>query len=201
MPPQGTDQPMPSSLSGAVSNITTATETAVELPLDAPLPDVLELGDAEADVHMTIFTNHACAYCREFHRTIMPRLNDEFVREGLVHVTIVPFALNKYASSMRAALLQVCALRQGKGLEMNDLLFTHAPDTPAFRTQLNTFGFDGGALQTCTDSAEAKAAVDAQKTLAQSHNVTVVPSYMIDDTLFKGLPEYADLRGQIRESL
>lgn len=199
IPPQGNNQQASSSASGAASSV--ATGTGTEIPFDAPLPDTLELGDTEADVRMTIFTNHACAYCKDFQRSIMPRLMDEFVRDGSVHVTVVPFALNKYPSSDRAALLQVCAVQQGKGLEMNDVLFTHTIDSPAFRTQLTTFGIDEAALQACTASAEARSAVDAQKALAQSHNVTVVPTYVIDDTIFTGLPEYADLRGQIREAM
>jgi len=161
----------------------------------------MEIGAADAPVSLVLFTNHFCAYCRDFHEELMPRLMADYVTPGKVRVTVVPFLLQKYTESDPAALSFICGAAQGKGLAMHDLLFRERVNSPAFRTALTEIKVDGAQLQTCMESDGARSTVDALQSVAHSLNVSLVPAYFIDGTKFTGLPEYADMRGQIEEAL
>lgn len=161
----------------------------------------MEIGSADAPVSLVLFTNHFCAYCRDFHEELMPRLMTDYVTPGKVRVTVVPFLLQKYSESDQASLTFVCAAQQSKGQPMHDLLFRERMNSPAFRTALAEIKMDQAQLQTCMESDGARSTVDALQSIAQSLDVRLVPAYFINGTKFTGLPEYADLRGQIEEGL
>lgn len=183
------DEIIPSNTSGAVvAERVVATGT-------------VEIGAADAPVSLMLFTNHYCAYCRDFQEELMPRLTSDYVTPGKVKVTIVPFLLQKYAESDQASLTFVCAAQQGKGLPMHDLLFRERINSPAFNTAVTEMKIDKAQLQSCIDGDGARSTVDALQAVAHSLGVRLVPAYFIDGTKFTGLPEYADLRGQIEEGL
>lgn len=160
-----------------------------------------EVGAANAPVSLTLFTNAECGYCRDFHEDLLPRLMNDYVRTGRVRLAVSPFIVRKYAGSEATALAQICAARQGKGMAMQDLLFRERVDTPAYRTALAAMEVDQNELARCVDDASARAVMDARQAAAAALGVTLIPSYVIQDRLYTGLPDYPDLRGQIEEAL
>lgn len=160
-----------------------------------------EVGAADAPVSLLLFTNTDCAYCRDFHEDLFPRLMNDEVRERRLRISVAPFLVRKYADSERTALAQLCAAKQGKGMAMLDLLFRERIGTPAYRTGLTTMGIDQNLLAQCMDDPATRATMEAQQAVAASHGVRLIPSYVLNGTLYTGLPDYADLRGQVEEAL
>lgn len=151
---------------------------------------MLEIGHPQAPVAFTLFTHHSCAYCRTFDAMLTDRILTEFVERGRVRLTVVPVPLQKYPESTEQMLLLSCATKQGKGWAMHRALFDGQPS----EERLRAMEIDGDALETCTASS------DNDRLLPPS-TVTLVPSYAINDTLYTGLPEWPELRGQINEAL
>ena len=151
---------------------------------------LLEIGHPEAPVAFTLFTNHSCDYCRTFDRTLTHRLLTEFVENGSVRLTVVPVPLQKYPESARQAALLSCALQQSKGWPMHRALFDGEPTDE----HLSMMDMDTDALETCLTSV-------GSGSLLPASNVTLVPSYAINKTMYTGLPEWPELRGQINAAL
>lgn len=149
---------------------------------------MLEIGKADAPASLLVFTNHSCAYCRQFHRDQLPRLMAEYVAEGTLRITLVPFALQKYSDSERHAALALCAGKQGRGRAMHDALFGGADG-------------DAAGLETCMMDPATAADLKAQRSWAHAMGVELIPTFIIDGDRITGLPEYPDLRGLIDAAL
>lgn len=160
----------------------------------------LEIGDAAAPVSILLFTNHSCAYCKQF-QDYLPRLRDEFIAQGNVRISILPFALQKYPQSREAAGIFLCAAMMNQGPAVHDLLFRERIGSTAFTTALASLNVQQAELDACTKSEEIAKRIDAQQAVAQSLGVTLVPTYFINGEKYVGLPEYADLKMQIEEEL
>jgi len=162
---------------------------------------ILEIGNADAPVSLLIFTNHSCAYCRDFERTLMPSVISQYIRKDLVRVGIVPYVLQKYPASEQSALTLLCATEQGKGIAVHELLFRDDISPVQVRTELVSMGLDSARHQACMQSDGMKGTIAAQQSMAQSLGVTLVPTYFINGKKYVGFPEWADLRGQLQEAV
>ena len=161
---------------------------------------ILEFGKATAPVSMLLFMNHDSDYSRQFMQTLLPRLFNDFASKGKVQIGIVPVQLQKYPQSGATAVLMLCAATQGKGSAMNDLLFSQE-NSAAIQKLMGTLGLDLPRLQACLQSAKVQGWLKEEATLAQSFNITLVPTYTINSAVFTGLPEYADLKGQVQAAI
>lgn len=148
---------------------------------------ILEIGKADAPVSLLVFTNHSCEYCRRFHREQFPRLLAEYVAEGELRISLVPFPLQKYPQSERNAGIALCAAKQGKGRAAHDLLFAD--------------GMDAGPYEACLQDPQTAADLRSQRSWAKVLGIDLIPTFVLDGRRITGLPEYAELRGEIATAL
>ena len=146
------------------------------------------LGQPKAPVSMLLFTNYDCAYCKDFENNLMPRLQTDFIENGKLKVQIIPVMLQKYPDSDKNAHVLLCGIRMGSGADVHRMLFDGQRTFPALETCLNDTDF-------------LQRTMAAQYDVIRSLDVTVIPTYFINEQKFTGLPEYADLRGQITAAL
>lgn len=182
------------------SNMSSAAPLMTKVTEQFQSGGILLMGQKNAPVSMILFVNHASPYSQQFHTTLLPRLIEDFVSKNTLQIGIVPVALAKYPQSDSTASMLICATLQGKGQAMNDLLFSKA-NPATLQKQIADIGMVPATLQDCLKGTQVQTALAEEKALAASFNVTLVPSYVINDTLSVGLPEYADLRGQINAAL
>lgn len=149
---------------------------------------ILEIGKADAPVSLLVFTNHSCSYCRQFHREQFPRLLAEYVADGLVRVNIVPFQLQKYPQSAHQASLSLCAARQGQGRAAQDALYDPNAAEPA-------------GLQDCLRDPSIAEELKVQRAWARALGVELIPTFIINGQRVTGLPDYAELRGELDGAL
>lgn len=211
--PQNTTQEQPSTDSG-----TTASEALTLEPADITvaasssaehvtlqqrlLPDgLLSIGNPDARTVLTLATNHACAYCQEFHRTLMPLLLERYVRTGSVRLDILPLRLSAHPQSAADAALLYCAAKQERGMVAHDLLMTTDRTPDSVRQRLSDAGINVALFDACVQNAEMPALYEAAQQKATSLGLQRAPSYDINGTVYVGLPEYADVRGQVEEAL
>jgi protein-disulfide isomerase len=158
----------------------------------------LSTGKTNTSLTLLVFTNQSCAYCREFHDALLPRLKEDFVDKDLLRLDIAILSIAKYPSSGMETAALFCAMRQGKSWEMHEALFSLTNRTrkdivaAAKSLKLNVKEFDA-----CLDAPGAAAFVESQSSLAKTLNVTLVPTLFLNDEKLVGLPSYTDLRGWI----
>lgn len=163
---------------------------AMSAGTQASLSGALTIGDSEAPITFVLFTHHSCIYCKTFDNSFMDRLRTEYIDTGRMRLSIILVPLEKYSESGKQADLLSCAMKQGKGWEMHRALFDAIPSD----AQMAVMEIDTVAFASCMkESATAN-------TLSSS-TVSLVPSYSINGTMYTGLPEWSQLRGQINEAL
>lgn len=162
---------------------------------------LLEIGDPKAPVNMLLFTEHHCAYCKEFQDEQMPLLLQEFVAQGKLRIQIGILPLKKYLDSDLSAMGLLCASAQNKGLAMHAALFEKPANADSIMKTTEQLTMDTKAFAACLKSEDTKTMLTAMRSLAQTLDVTLVPTFFIDGEKSVGLPYYADLRGEIEKVL
>lgn len=178
---QANSQDVPGDMTGS-GTVASSSSSAAAIGERVLSGGILELGNAGAAVTMDLYVNHDSRYSRRFH-SFMPMLEREFVEKGALKIRIIPVSFDKYPESGRHANMLLCAARQGRGRAMHGLLM--------------------GGSQTLVPSGIDRAAFDAcvsQAAPTSPEDIAAVPTYVIDGTVFKGVPTEADLVGSIEQA-
>lgn len=163
---------------------------------------IFEIGEEDAPHLLTIFTNYSCDYCKEFMRSMVPRLESDFIASGKLRVRFVIVPLNKYPNSAIEASSLLCAAALDKGWAMHEkMLGSKLRDRKSLSALVKTIGLPAGQFTTCLDSKETKNLLAQQQEFIADRGVTLIPAFLLDDEQKTGLPPYPDLRGWINERL
>jgi protein-disulfide isomerase len=160
---------------------------------------VLEIGSDAARASMSVFLNPQSPYSREFQRSRMPSVVSQFVATGKLSVKAYVLPIDKYAGSAFAARAVSCAAAQGKGYPAFDLLVREGR-TDLTQADVDDLGIDATAYRSCIQTG-ARDPFAASAPAIERWDVTLVPTYVIDDRRFEGLPAEADLVGAITAAL
>ncbi len=183
--PEPFEDPLaPATLTGAVA-IAERTSSGV----------LLEIGNVRARTTMTVFLNVESPYAREFQRSRMPLLIQEFVEPGALKIRIVILPIAKYAGSDESTRTIGCAAAQAKGYPTLELL-TQEERTTLTQDDVTELALDALLFLSCMQTGQSDLLTIGAREAAR-WNVTLVPTYVIDEEVFTGLPTEADLRGQI----
>lgn len=158
---------------------------------------LVAIGSPRARVAMDVFLNPESPYSREFQRSRMPAVVSEFVTTGKLAVRLHILPIRKYGGSASAARAVSCAASQGKGYPAFDVLLREG------RADLDDgdvaeLGLDAASYRSCVQTGTDDPFETASGTF-ERWDVTLVPTYVIHDERFVGLPTEADLLGAIRE--
>lgn len=156
--------------------------------IPASISGTLILGSDNPPVTLLLFTNHDCNYCKEFQQTLLPRLQTDYIATNKLRMMIVPVPLRKYAQSDTKAHALICGVRAGSGSDVNQMLFEGRSNFPVLKECLS-------------DNDYLQSVMARQQEVISALDVTLVPTYYLNQTRFTGLPSYADLRGQIEHIL
>lgn len=160
---------------------------------------ILEIGSVDARTEMTVFLHPQSPYSQEFQRSRMPRLVADMVARGMLRIRLHVLPIKKYAGSAFAARAVSCAAAQGEGYPAFDLL-TREGRTDLSEADLTDMSLDPTLYRSCIQTGTDDPLAVAGAT-AESMNVTLVPSYVINGDLHVGLPTEADLMGAVRAAL
>jgi len=159
---------------------------------------VLEYGLHAAPHTLLIFTNHSCAYCKDFDQTVYPEIKKEFVDTGILRLQMIVLPIQKYPSSVVEAAGVYCAGKQQKGFPLYRSLFNIAThDRAGVVAAAQTAGVKLPEFQECLDDPATRTVLQEQSSLIQSLNVTLVPTMFLNGEQMQGVPKAADVRGWI----
>jgi len=178
---------------------TTAESTFPERIVDNGL---IEIGKADASVTLLMFTNHSCHYCSEFALSAFPRVQREYIDTGKIKYQIGILPLEKYPQAALQARSLLCAVKQGKGLAMHQLLFSISNSTEAnMKAGAKALQLDEATFQACLADPAIDHLIQGQSDVAKKFDVALVPTFLLNDTKYVGLYEYSDLKVHIEEAL
>ncbi len=137
------------------------------------------IGDENAPVTIVEYTNFLCSHCADFVRETMPKIEERYVKVGLVKFNIIivpPVELGEAA---------FCALEQSKFVEYHDYLFEHQGDLNskddliAFAEKVN---MNKDLFGTCLEPNRYGEIIDNWITRAGEKEVTGTPTFFIGAT-------------------
>jgi protein-disulfide isomerase len=130
----------------------TAPEGEATLTFDPSAHDVR--GDRSARVLVLEFSDYKCHACEKFSLTVLPALEQEFVRTGEAALAFVDFPLIDDPSYTTVAESVHCAGRQGKYWPMHEMIWQNigALGEAHLAGYAARLGLDTAAFRACLDS-------------------------------------------------
>jgi protein-disulfide isomerase len=154
------------------------------------------MGDADAPVVITEFSDYQCPACASVEEQVIPGLIEQYVDTGKVRLVYREFPLDGlHPFARKAAEAAVCAGRQDGYWEMHDKLFASQPEWAAqdvsdpvefFKGYAEEQGLDMDAFNQCLDSEEAGTEVQADFLAGQTMGVNATPTFFINDLPIRG---------------
>ena len=142
------------------------------------------LGEASAPITIVEFSDFECSYCEQFHQTVMPNLNKEYIETGLVRFIHKDLPLPFHRQALPAAAAARCAGEQNKYWRMYGALFDGQSclQCKGVVAIAREQGVEDNSLQACMNRDATKALINANVSEAQLHGIRATPSFVIGPT-------------------
>jgi protein-disulfide isomerase len=166
----------------------------VEPSMEVPADSFRSMGDADAPVVVTEFSDYGCPACAQVEQTVIPQLVERYVDTGVVRFVYRQFPLESlHPNAPAASRAAYCAAQQGAYWEMHEVLFANkdqwngSTDPIAdFGRYATDLGLDATALAECIDSNEARVFVQGDMLAGQDLGVNATPYFFVGDLPIRG---------------
>lgn len=166
-------------------------------------------GDKEAPLTIYEYSSFGCPHCADFHLSVLPELEEDYVAKGLVRVVFVSFPLDK--KSMKGAMLARCMTYDNYHNFIQTLFdrqrrwFLADDDTPLFKFAAE-YGLSYDESVSCVkdDAVASEIIADRQQAIAQL-KMDGTPALLISgrdgNEMIYGKPRYSDLKEYLNKRL
>jgi protein-disulfide isomerase len=89
------------------------------------IADDFRMGKRDAAIGVLEFSDFQCPYCRDFHNSLLPQLQETYINTGIVQYIYKDFPLRMHREAVPAALAAGCAGAQEQYWLMHDRLFAN----------------------------------------------------------------------------
>jgi protein-disulfide isomerase len=152
------------------------------------------IGEAEATVVVTEFSDYQCPACASVEQQVIPALIDQYVDTGKVRFVYREFPLSSiHPNAQKASEAAVCAGQQDEYWEMHDRLFGNqgewqgeADPSAIFKGYAEEIGLDTGMFDQCLNSGEAAVIVRGDLLAGQALGVNATPYFFVNDLPIRG---------------
>ena len=170
-PDQFPEQPIPEELP---QEIPKAMPVDVDLGIKGHL-----LGNPDAPLRITEFSNYECGYCVLFHEEVFPQLKENYIDTGLVQLQYKPFPFDGWTGSLNGAKAAECAADQGLFFEMNEKLYLLGvtEGNSAFEQYASDIGADTNQFTDCLANGNKMSVVYKHMIEAEQAGVMGTPNF------------------------
>ena len=167
------------------------------------------VGPANAPLTMYEYSSLGCPHCADFHLSSVPKLEKEFVSQGVLRIVFVNFPLDK--KSMEGAMLSQCMTYENyhdfitRLFDRQRFWLLAGDDTPLLKYAAE-YGLSYDEAEACkNDNALASSIIaDRQQAISQL-KMEGTPAFLISgadgNEIIYGQPRYSDLVNYIRSRL
>lgn len=167
------------------------------------------IGAENAPLTLYEYSSFGCPHCADFHLNEIPKLQEDFVNNGLLKIVFVSFPLDK--KSMKGTMLARCMTYDNYHNFIYTLFdrqrrwFLASDDTPLFKFAAE-YGLSYDEAQNCIrdDNVASEIIADRQQAIAQL-KMEGTPALLISgpdgNEVIYGKPRYSDLRDYLNKRL
>ena len=154
-----------------------------------PIGDSPVLGDANAPVTVTVFSEFECPFCAKSNEVLTQLVTD---KPDQIRVVYKSFPLDRHVNARPAAAAAFAAGEQGKFWEMHDMLYLlqDALEETEYLNAAASLNLDMEQFKADMDEARWRDRIDADQELALKVGVTGTPTFFVNGVR---LPSYAFL--------
>lgn len=184
-----------------------APEPKKEQPAAGHLP---VLGDANAKVTFTEFSDFQCPFCEQFYTQSFGQLKQDYIDTGKVKVVFRHFPLPFHPNAEKAAEASECANEQQAFWQYHDTLFGKqaewsplaAADADAkFITYATDLGLNSDQFSTCLTTGKYADKVKEDLDAGTASNVTGTPTLYVNNTPIVGAQPYQNFKDAVEAAL
>lgn len=176
-------------------------------PVPAPDPEDVKAGDsyftgqADAKAVVIVFTDFQCPYCSKMHESL-DAVRKEFSQSDL-KIVYRNFPLSGHLQALSAAKAAMAAGKQGKFVEMADLLFKNqaALADDKYAEWAKQLKLNVSRFQEDMKSSAIEEAINEEKEDGESYGVTGTPAAFLNGVQIGGALEASALEAKIKEKL
>jgi protein-disulfide isomerase len=166
-----------------------------EPTLEVDADSFRSMGQADAPVVITEFSDYQCPACARVEEELIPDLIEQYVDTGKARFVYREFPLTSiHPAAQKASEAAFCAGQQGLYWEMHEKLFESqgvwgaqgADPLAHFKTYADGLGLDTAAFGECLDSGETATLVQADLMAGESVGVSATPFFFVGDLPIRG---------------
>lgn len=166
-------------------------------------------GSVSAPLTLYEYSSLGCPHCADFHLSVLPKLEEEFVDNGLLRIVFVNFPLDK--KSMKAAMISECMTYDNYFGFMTSLFdrqrswWLDSDDEQLYRFAAE-YGLSYDETEACAnnDKVAQEIVADRQEALTSLH-VQGTPAFLISgadgNEIIYGAPSYKSIREYLHNRL
>lgn len=161
--------------------------------LPRPQADFNAMGDPNAPITITEYSDFQCPFCQRFYLQTEKQLTETYVAGGQVRFVYRSFGYFIGEESGRSAEAAYCAGDQGKFWEMHDTIFVNwsGENQGAFSDRrlaafAESIGLDMAAFSDCFDSGKYNDRVVQDQLDGRAANIRATPSFTLTYTNSRG---------------
>jgi protein-disulfide isomerase len=180
-------------------------KTPVTITLEAPRLEVAAAGrpakgPADAPIEMIEFSDFQCPFCQRANPTVQQVLSTYGDR---IHFVYRHYPLPNHPNARPAAEAAACADEQGKFWPYHDQLFANPNKlaTADLKQHAVELGLDSARFNTCVDTHQAAAVVDADIKEADRTGMSGTPAFFINGRSLDGAQPFDAFKRIIDEEL
>lgn len=191
------------------------TDESAQKPLQTSLPTWLSeveqhpedkaIGDPDAPVTITEYTDFQCPFCRRHSSRTFPKIVQEYVKTGKVYYKIRHFPLARaHPQAIPTAVASECAAEQGKFWEFKELAMQNQDQLS--RQNLIKFGevlklSDMGSYKSCLQDRNRVQTIKSEYKQGRSQEIKGTPGILIEDELVEGALPFNQFKPKIEQAL
>lgn len=158
------------------------------------------LGEANAPITMTEYSDFQCPFCVSFFRKTLPAISENYIKTGKVKFEYKDFPISKHIHAANAAVAAHCAGDQEAYWYMHDLIFenqTQWAKTDAetgkkiFLSYAKALGLDEEKFTTCQEGDSYHAEIQADFNEGVKLGIDGTPGFNIEGEVVIGAEKYA----------
>ncbi len=175
-----------------------------EQVVDINIPLYQYLGDENAAVEMVIITDFECSFCIKFTNEIFPEINDDFIDNGLVKISYLPYPLEQlHSNALNAAITASYANENNLFWPAHHFLFenTESLNDQLMIDYVESLGLDGEELSKRFKSKNEIEQIRNTSEYLINIGVTGTPTIVVNDKLLNGFRDYNTLSSILNQEL
>jgi protein-disulfide isomerase len=160
-------------------------------------------GSDSANLTIFLFSSYNCSFCRKFYKSVLPELEEEYIKTGKVKLIIKHVALTNNESVINSLQLAACLNKYGNFEKLNELLLLEPKVVYSneFEEVINDLIDKDEFVAECMYGGESETYLSQNMIDFKRLNCTGTPTFVINNKIYKGFLDYTKFKKVVKKEL